>query len=64
MQNKKLIHLSTFIIVLLLSACSNKNRILAYRTEGINSLQNQNYQEALDYFNMAIKAGDVSKLII
>lgn len=64
MQNKRLISFTILIIVLLTSACSNKNRILAYRAEGINSLQNQNYQEALDYFNMAIKAGDgeVSKL--
>lgn len=58
MLNKKILLATIVVFMLLLSSCSNKNRILAYRAEGINSLQNKNYQEALDYFNMAIDAGD------
>lgn len=61
--NKKILYI-LILICIMLTACTNRNRIMAYRAEGINSLQNQNYQEALDYFNMAISAGDgeVTKL--
>ena len=56
-NNKKILYI-LILICFILTACTNRNKIMAYRAEGINSLQNKNYKEALDYFNMAIQAGD------
>lgn len=42
---------------LFLFSCSNR-KILQYRSYGIDYLENQNYDEALKYFDEAIKIGD------
>lgn len=46
----------SILIITILSSCSN-NKILEYRNEGINSLRNEQYVDALNYFNMAIQSG-------
>ena len=45
------------LIIMLFTSCVN-NKILQYRSYGIDYLENQNYEEALDYFNEAIKLGN------
>ena len=45
------------LISILLISCSNK-KILQYKSYGIDYLENMNYEEALTYFNEAIKIGN------
>lgn len=45
------------ILVLVLVSCTNK-KILQYRSYGIDYLENANYEEALSYFDEALKLGD------
>lgn len=55
----KKIRLKFFIICLLylLTACSN-NKIEQYKSYGIDYIENSNYEEALSYFDQALKLGD------
>lgn len=46
------------IVFLLFTACAKNNKILEYRREGINAIRNNNYSDALNYFNIAIKTGN------
>lgn len=43
--------------ILLLSSCSN-SKIAQYKSYGIDYLENSNYEEALSYFDQALKLGD------
>ena len=43
--------------MLFLSSCSN-SKIAQYKSYGIDYLENSNYEEALSYFDQAIKLGD------
>lgn len=43
--------------ILILSSCQNK-KINQYKSYGIDYLENNNYEEALSYFNEALKLGD------
>ena len=43
--------------ILLLSSCSN-SKISQYKSYGIDYLENSNYEEALSYFDQALKLGD------
>ena len=54
---KRLIYTIPLVIVLLLSSCSGR-KILQYKSYGIDYLENENYEEALFYFNEAIKLGN------
>ena len=47
-----------FLILIILTSCSNNSKILEYRKEGINLIRNKNYKDALNYFNIAISYGD------
>lgn len=54
----KKLNICYFIVLfLLLTSCTN-NKIMQYRSYGIDYLENQNYEEALIYFNDAIKFGN------
>ena len=46
------------IIFLLFTSCGRNNKILEYRREGINAIRNNSYEDALNYFNIAIKTGN------
>ncbi len=45
------------ILVLIFTSCTNK-KILQYKSYGIDYLENANYEEALSYFDEALKLGD------
>lgn len=45
------------LIIITLTSCASR-KILQYRSYGIDYLENENYEEALKYFDDAIKAGD------
>ena len=49
--------ISLTLLIFLLFSCSNK-KILQYKSYGIDYLENSNYEEALTYFNEAIKLGN------
>lgn len=44
-------------MIIFITACTN-NQIMQYRSYGIDYLENKNYEEALNYFNEAIKMGN------
>lgn len=44
-------------MLILLTSCTNK-KILQYKSYGIDYLDNSNYEEALSYFDEALKLGD------
>lgn len=46
------------VCMLTIAACSNRREIEAYRKEGITALQYESYEEALDFFNLALKSGE------
>lgn len=55
---KKIINsVITISLLIILCSCSNK-KVLELRAYGIDYLENMNYEEALSYFNEAIKAGN------
>lgn len=56
-MNKRVYKIILLILALLLCACNNK-KILQYKNYGIDYLENQNYDDALSYFEEAIKAGN------
>jgi tetratricopeptide (TPR) repeat protein len=58
---KKISKIKYFIVLLfcflILSSCQNK-KINQYKSYGIDYLENNNYEEALSYFDEALKLGD------
>lgn len=59
MQNKKnkiLYFIFMLFLLLFLCSCTNK-KVMELRAYGIDYLENMNYEEALSYFDEAIKAG-------
>lgn len=55
---KKIIYKIVLIIpILLLVACTNR-KIMQYKSYGIDYIENSNYEEALSYFNEAIRLGN------
>ena len=58
---KKMVKIKYAIVLLfsifILSSCQNK-RINQYKSYGIDYLENNNYEEALSYFDEALKLGD------
>ncbi len=58
---KKISKIKYFIVllicILILSSCQNK-KINQYKSYGIDYLENNNYEEALSYFDEALKLGD------
>lgn len=57
MRNKVLNIIILFSMILLLSACTNR-KINQYKLYGIDYLENGNYEEALNYFDNALKLGN------
>ena len=55
--NKKIKICFLCFVVLLASACA-KNKIMQFRSYGIDYLENADYESALEYFNEAIKLGN------
>ena len=45
------------LVFIFLTACSN-SKIAQYKSYGIDYLENSNYEEALSYFDQALKLGD------
>ena len=54
---KSLFIISMIIIVAFTTSCKS-SQIMQYRNYGIDYLENKNYEEALNYFNEAIKMGN------
>lgn len=55
---KKIIYKIVLIIpILLLVACTNR-KIMQYKSYGMDYIENSNYEEALSYFNEAIRLGN------
>ena len=54
---KRILKISLVFSLIFLFACVNR-KINQYKTYGIDYLDNGNYEEALSYFNEAIKLGD------
>ena len=52
---KKFIYV--FFVLAFLTSCSS-SKIMQYKIYGIDYLENANYEEALDYFNKALNAGN------
>lgn len=56
MKNLK-IKILYVLVCILLASCSN-SKIAQYKSYGIDYLENSNYEEALSYFDQALKLGD------
>lgn len=56
-MNKILIKILLFFSIITLISCTNR-KVLQYKSYGIDYLENSNYEEALTYFNEAIKLGN------
>lgn len=56
-MKKLLLKIELIIPLLLLLACTNR-KIMQYKSYGMDYIDNSNYEEALSYFNEAIKLGN------
>ena len=57
MQNKFVKSIFVILLIFTITSCQN-SKIMELRSYGIDYLENENYEEALNYFNEAIKMGN------
>lgn len=56
-MKKIFLKIELLILFLLLVACTNR-KIMQYKSYGMDYIENSNYEEALSYFNEAIRLGN------
>lgn len=56
-MKKIFLKIELLILLLLLVACTNR-KIMQYKSYGMDYIENSNYEEALSYFNEAIRLGN------